>query len=103
MPVSDTAAAKALAELTAHKFTCQYLMKCLSATIAGMAEPARSLAIESIEGQFQVRRGEWLAVVSPDTDPALQIAGNRAMSEALQQLATELHTQLLSTPGQTPI
>jgi hypothetical protein len=102
MPTSHTAATELVAELTAHKFTCLFLMKCLSASLAGMKEPARSLAIETIEGQFLARRGEWLFVASPDTDSSLQTAGNRAMQEALRALATELHERLQSpaVPGE---
>ena len=98
MPTSDTAATELVAELTAHRFTCLFLMKCLSASLVGMNEPARSLAIETIETQFFARRGEWLFVASPDMPPILQIAGNRAMQEALGILATELHERL-QTPA----
>jgi hypothetical protein len=62
-----------------------------------MNEPARSLAIETIENQFYVRRGEWLFVASPDMGPMLQIAGNRAMQEALRELAKELNEKLQTT------
>ena len=102
MPTSDTAASELIAELTAHKFTCLFLMKCLSATLADMKEPARSLAVEVIESQFQARRGEWLSVAPPDLDPRLQASGNRAMQGALRELAAELHQRLLfpAHPGQ---
>lgn len=96
MPTSDTAAAELVAELTANRYTCLFLMKCLSASLASMKEPARSLAIETIVNQFLARRGEWLFVASLGMDPSLQTVGNRAMQEALRELAKDLHERLLS-------
>ena len=98
MPTSDGAVAELVAELTAHKFTCLFLMKWLSVSLTSMKDPARSLAIETIEGQFTLRRGEWLTVASPEIDPALQTAANRAMREALLELAKHLHV-LLQSPA----
>lgn len=83
MSISDTAATELVAELTSHRFTSLFLMKCLSAFIAGMKEPVRSLAIVTIESQFLARSGEWLFVVSPGMNPSHQNAGNRVMQNAL--------------------
>ncbi len=94
MSNSNDNALEQLAEAGAYKFTCTFLMKCLSAVVAGTAEPGRSLSIEAISDQFKARRGEWLFGAPLDLSPEQQALFNAAMQKTLSDLQQELDERL---------
>ena len=86
-----------LAEAGAYKFTGVFLMKCLSAVVGPMAEPARSLTIEAILEQFKARRGEWLFSAPIELTPDQQAVFNSTMQRTLASVQEEL-VQRLNLP-----
>lgn len=98
MPQSNSQSVELLGEAAAYRSAYLFLLKALEASLAGMREPARTLAVEAIESQLAARRGELIAAAPRELEPALQTIFNRAMQRTLQELSEEVSSRLRTPP-----
>ena len=96
--MSDEKNIELIAELTAYRAACIFLLKTVKIFVDGKDEPQRTLLIEEIENQFTLRRSEWLHPAPTELSPEDQAFANRTIQDYLRNFSTNMSQKLRDLP-----
>jgi hypothetical protein len=87
-----------VAELTAYRAACIFLLKTVKIFVDAKDEPQRTLLIEEIENQFTLSRSEWLHPAPTELSPEEQTFANRTMQDVLRNISENMSQKLRDLP-----